>query len=710
MPIRMNPLAAIVRGFRADPHTASVLLIGALALLAILVKSLGIQPAIALWASLIIAGSFPGGLMTRRLWPRGSLLHHAVIGTILGLAFFAVGGMLSHVTGQFWVRWLPSVLVTVLALSVRPPAAFTSQAYAFPRLGLTGAAVAVVGLLPALQTVVRTQPTHWTGWFSFYPDLPFHVALTSEVAARAPEVYPWASDTALSYPWMFHSAMGVWASLTNSSAADVVMQAWPALFVFLLPAALSLGAWEISKNRFVALITPLFYVFTTAIFPGNAMFSQIPFAQLSPTRDFADLLIILIVVILIRLMGSQSPARAGWWITALAVSTFVVTGAKGSAMPVLIGGLASGILALICLKRFRRNHLAIIIAFVLPAALSYGLTLPSAGSTQGLALGPFTFLGIGTPHRLALSVAILALIVIAIAATFFVVGRSPDGGWVVASVLTGVVVAGATGLSALTHAGFSQNYFWQNSLPVLAIAVSWSAVILYRKFGWQFIAVAALVGVAANTLSALGVRLQVTILGSLILALTGGVSLAMHDWRRPGRPRTSRAKRIAGALICAGILTQACVSISFPTADAGGAASVSTDESAVSSDQLAAFRYIRDHSQPTDEIITNKHCLSGSGNTCDARWFALSTWTERRVLVEGWSYTPHGATNDFVRSTLEDTTHFINHPSQAASAAFARQGVLFVYVDKREPYSRQLSHHAKISWESPYAVVYALSR
>ncbi|MGC5010280.1 hypothetical protein ACLQ2R_05905 [Streptosporangium sp. DT93] len=54
---------------------------------------------------------------------------------------------------------------------------------------------------------------------------------------------------------------------------------------------------------------------------------------------------------------------------------------------------------------------------------------------------------------------------------------------------------------------------------------------------------------------------------------------------------------------------------------------------------LAAGRWLRDHSLPGDLVATNAHCRWGMEEPCDGRHFWIAALTERRVLVEGWTYT-----------------------------------------------------------------------
>jgi hypothetical protein len=53
---------------------------------------------------------------------------------------------------------------------------------------------------------------------------------------------------------------------------------------------------------------------------------------------------------------------------------------------------------------------------------------------------------------------------------------------------------------------------------------------------------------------------------------------------------------------------------------------------------MKAGRWLRDHSDPRDVVATNSHCRRGSRG-CDSRDFWVAAYSERQVVVEGWSYT-----------------------------------------------------------------------
>ncbi|MET0415054.1 MAG: hypothetical protein ABW022_03425, partial [Actinoplanes sp.] len=59
---------------------------------------------------------------------------------------------------------------------------------------------------------------------------------------------------------------------------------------------------------------------------------------------------------------------------------------------------------------------------------------------------------------------------------------------------------------------------------------------------------------------------------------------------------------------------------------------------AMPSGAIEAGRWLRDNSDPHDVVATNSHCRPDIGG-CDSRDFWLAAYSERKVVLEGWSYT-----------------------------------------------------------------------
>jgi hypothetical protein len=104
-----------------------------------------------------------------------------------------------------------------------------------------------------------------------------------------------------------------------------------------------------------------------------------------------------------------------------------------------------------------------------------------------------------------------------------------------------------------------------------------------------------------------------------------------------------------------------------------------------------AARYVRDHSSVSDRLATNSHCMPvyADTKTCDARNFWLSAYAERRVLVEGWAYTPTGQSRKnantgpfWDRQLLAANDKAFHNPTQAdLDYLWTRYGVRWLVFD-----------------------------
>ncbi len=365
------------------------------------------------------------------------------------------------------------------------------------------------------------------------------------------------------------------------------------------------------------------------------------------------------------------------------------------------------------MRRVRPIDLVTLGTFVVCAGGSYLLNFPDPTLAESLSVRPLTFLGSGTPNITAISLALLGLLTLSILGIWVVVGMSKSGGWLTSTLLAGVLLAGVMGVGLLDYPGASQNYFWQSAQPVFAIALTWAGVLLVDSYGWAFVAVAFSVFLATGVLWSLTQRLPIVGLGILMMALAGAAFLAWLNRKLSASAvKRSWVAQALLLLVCAAVLTQSAQLVSIPAGTVGGAASNSQDPAAIDSSQLAAFQYIRSHSAPADKVLTNKHCLSGSTELrdCDARWFALAAWTERRVFLEGWGYSPKGSSQDLVQSELDISDTFINSPTAARERTLRSLGIKYVYVDKRETFSKDLGSISKLVFSSDWANVYLLER
>ena len=618
-------MSAVPRLMRAHAVAlvAAVYLAIGLACCAMLFPQLPLESVLGLVGSLLIGGLLPGTALVRLLFPHASLAHYFAVGTTIGLGLWSIGGLLSHDTGLTFVRWVPGIAGLVLWAAVwERRGRVSSAAGSIPAIGLVGAVVALAGMIPALRVALQSQPLHWVGWYRFYTDLPFHIAITSEVAVRAPEQASWVAGTPLNYTWLFHSAMGVWASLTGATPASVVLQLWPVLFVALIPMLIAVVAWEITGNRWASAASPIVFVFLhgPVFVPGS--FAQSPLFQLSPTRDFADLFVLVAVLCIARLIGTRHEGVAQdrvWWAVALAISVLVATGAKGSALPILLGAVGCAGLYLLVTRKLRRIDLISFGVFAVAGVVSYFSVLPAPGLTNALTLQPLSFLPPATIHRVPTSLEILVILSLAVVGVFVVIGRSAPDRWPVAFVLGGLLFAGLFGLAFTNYPGDSELYFWESAQAVFAIALAWSGALLVAHYRWRFAVTMSVSGLVGGGLWVFTQRVWLAELAVGVLALAAAIYFERASrFSQPESKPRSRASSLVVVLAYAAVLVQCAQFVSIPPGTPGGWSSKSSDPSAISHSQLEAFAFIRTHSSVDDVVMTNKHCLSGTPkDSCD---------------------------------------------------------------------------------------------
>ena len=95
-------------------------------------------------------------------------------------------------------------------------------------------------------------------------------------------------------------------------------------------------------------------------------------------------------------------------------------------------------------------------------------------------------------------------------------------------------------------------------------------------------------------------------------------------------------------------------------------------------------------------VMTNRHCRQPNTVYCDPRQFALAGYSERQMLVEGWSYTPHseqggpnhGPGGIFVPYWKPDLLRlndkFINSPDQQSADQVRKLGVKWILIDRTQ--------------------------
>ena len=112
--------------------------------------------------------------------------------------------------------------------------------------------------------------------------------------------------------------------------------------------------------------------------------------------------------------------------------------------------------------------------------------------------------------------------------------------------------------------------------------------------------------------------------------------------------------------------------------------------------------YLRQESNPDDLVATNRHCAGMEENqTCTARQFALSALSERRVFLEGWSYTTCPLSEPILNkywkeSNWQSNQEFFLNPTLENWNNLKKSGIDWLVVDSYRPSASSYSEVADL--------------
>ena len=113
-------------------------------------------------------------------------------------------------------------------------------------------------------------------------------------------------------------------------------------------------------------------------------------------------------------------------------------------------------------------------------------------------------------------------------------------------------------------------------------------------------------------------------------------------------------------------------------------------------------QYLRNNSDPNDLIATNRHCAGIAENqTCTARQFALSALSERRVFLEGWSYTTCPLAEPIINQYWKEDNwklnqDFFTNPTVENWSTFSKSGIDWLVVDSTRPSAPSYTEFAEL--------------
>lgn len=513
-------------------------------------------------------------------------------------------------------------------------------------------------------------------------DFPFQFAMVGEFKHDVPLNTPWVTGVKLVYHWYVyaHGAAASWISGVEPQVLIMRLLPVPMVAAFLLAVVALVyritGRWW-PGNLAIALmiLAPATVPWAWTNYPMDSI-GFIGNLWVSPTQTYAALFCIAAVHVLCGIFRADPGAgrrRPVPWIV-LTVLIGAMAGAKATFVPMLICGLALALLLrLVRLTRPGPELPALLIAggwlafaqFILYGSGSQGTEVNPLQTVKYSALGRAVM---GTQNALNDWGTLWALSGISLLACLFgwaCLSGLLRRGWrtdPIVHVMFGFAVSGLGAFHILAHPGMSQTYFGRSATPYLGILAALGLAALIpagRRLPRRFVAIAAL-GVAASVTALLVIRQTVGEQGPV-------TPLASFTVAQATRPYVVLLEAVAGIVVVlvvlglvarlrrAHVLAVVAIAVSSVALTSGVVTNRGIWNALVSGDSqrdivapgnffamppgaIAAGRWLRDNSDPRDIVATNSHCRREI-SPCDSRDFWLAAFSERQVVLEGWSYT-----------------------------------------------------------------------
>ncbi|GAA3024023.1 hypothetical protein [Streptosporangium longisporum] len=515
----------------------------------------------------------------------------------------------------------------------------------------------------------------WPALGNAFPDMPYHLALTGELRHHVPPTVPVVAGEPLLYHWFVyaHLAAASWVTGLEPLVLLFRLGMLPMTCAFVVLAGMTgrriTGSWAgaaLTAAGTVLVTTPSLYLGRSGAFTWGGVPDLI---WASPTQMFGALLFAPVVLLLVDLLEHRRRTAGHWPL--LGILLVATAGAKATYLPLLGAGLLAVVVT--GTVRWRRPSRPALVAlgmtatcFLLAQFVLFG------GAKQALVVDPFSFMrtawaemtGAGAeavPSPLS-AAGIVAVFLLGWTITWGGISgllsrpRLPARPGV--TLMLGIGAAGLGAALLLGHPGRSQLFFLWGAYPYLAAVTALGIAVLLRRAGQSPRATlcAAGAGLAAAYLIPFvcGVRiplppgapgallhrpyavlLAVTAVAAAVLALTRGRvrawALVVTALAAVGLPAGVHARVLT--VVSSGTGT---AQTTGPTTAPGAVTGTVT---APPPGALAAGRWLRAHSRPDELVATNAHCRWGMEEPCDGRHFWVAALTERRVLVEGWTYT-----------------------------------------------------------------------
>jgi hypothetical protein len=718
--------AALRRGVRSGWVPAVVTLLAAV--VALLTHGVSVVDVARFSAYVLLGLALPGLVLWRLLVhrPGSTLVGDTVYGITLAIAVeLVVYVACGHAGHPGWARVWPLVPLALFLVPACRRRVWRRAAAPQPLWWSWGMAGLLVFALTVLTKVAwAVSPLTSEALRRPYVDIPYQLSLVSALSRRVKADLPFVQGEPLYYHWFDHAHLAAEAHATAIEPVVLLSRLDMILVVAVVLVGSATLAQRVSRSPLAGLVATgvLTLGGSALIWPHFTPLFLNTSAYISPTTTFACAVLVGCVAITVELVDPDSPGPPTAWVAA-ALLVAASSGAKGSALPVLLAGWVSLLLMALLLRR-RVNWPALgllalgVLAFLAAQKYVYG------PSKQGTAVLPFG-LGGYIAHDYGLvedpgdasvglrGVVVTTYLVIRLSSMVAIAGLFTPRTWrhPWAHFLVGAVVGGAGATMMLDSATRNQVYFLLVTPVFVATAVGWGLVELLRRVS-RPVAVKVLLGfLAAGALTSLAllfaepqpyadsdVTLPWFVAETLLLAVVTVVIAVVMVVLARSRPAWRHAAPLACAafVVGLGVVTGPLHALDITEKVSADDRPSIPEEPEIALGGIQSARWLRDHSSPDAVVATNSHCRFPAPRRCDHRAFWISAYSERQVLVEGWSYTSRssdeaakqGLSVPFMDFWDQDLLTLNNlaliHPTrQRLERLHRHHGVTWLFVDKR---------------------------
>ncbi|MEV0968117.1 hypothetical protein [Microtetraspora glauca] len=685
-------------------------------------------PDIAVFATYVALGlALPGVLVIRSLYGGArSLAEEIALGLALGYALEVLAYIPARAAGMplLVLAW-PVGTYTLFLIVPRLRRHWRGSHRRGVPLWWSWSIALTVAYLVAWSAVAfyRANALTWPALGLSNVDASFHLSLIGELKHHMPPTTPGVAGEPLFYHWFVHAEMAATSWVTGIEPVVLLLRLAMLPMLAVLVVLVGTIALRVMKTRFAALLAvvaaifmaaPSLYLGSNGIFTWGGIQDA---AWNSPSQTFGAALFAPVVLLLVEILEGRSRTGGRWML--FAVFLVALMGAKATYLPLLTVGLAA-VAAVEAAKNRRWPRSPLLALGMTAACFLCAQIVLFQGARQGLSLSLLVLpahvwrdlTGQADPPALTAAIGLILVYLMSWGITWSgVLGLLSRPRLLARPAVVIMVSMGAAGLGMALLFGnqaLDQLYFLRATFPYMGIVAVYGLVVLVRATRVSRVRVASMagVGLAFAYLIPLACGVEIpqpqgrsAVLLFLpyvvLLLLVGATAIALIA--RRGAAGFALTLSMAAAMGLPAEAHARVLSVTHATtrAEPAGAPATST-ETAVPRGALTAGRWLRDHSDADDMVATNGHCRWGyEADYCDGRHSWVSALTERRVLLEGWTYTvtnwdrpqpghQRKATEFWDTDRLRSNDQAFLQPSRESIRRLrARYGVRWLFADER---------------------------